>query len=116
MGQITAKISKRQRLSSGSLLVFVDLTFSSLYAAGGDDLPTNANLGLGTGPNALHAIFFGGLGTAGLGYLIAVDLPNRKIRVFGLTAGPNESLAEVGGLDLSALTVRALVFGDGPGL
>lgn len=115
MGQITSKIVTRQRLSGGSLLVIAELTMSNSYATGGDDLPTNANLGLGTGANALHAIFLAGL-RGNVGYLLAVDFPNRKIRAYLTGAAAGSALDEANGQDLSSFAIRALILGDGPGL
>lgn len=108
MGNITAVIRKRQS-GDGSRQHVVDLTFSSSYATNGDSLPSNAALGLDA---SLDHVDVGGC-TSG-GYVVAVDVPNRKLKLFRQTAATSALVEVPNTTNVSAETVRAVVYGDMP--
>jgi hypothetical protein len=104
MGNISVAIKKRTRTSAG-LLNVVDITFSNSYATGGDVLPSNAALGLEQSLDCIDPI-----GSGPTGQTLVVDLANRKILAYVRTTGVQVANA----VDLSAVTIRALVYGDMP--
>lgn len=107
MGNISAVIKKRSG-GYGCRQNVVDLTFSSSYATNGDVLPSNAALGL---DNSLDHIDAGA--TIG-GYAIAFDPTNRKLKLFRQTAATSALIEVPNATNVSAETVRVVVYGDMP--
>jgi hypothetical protein len=113
MGNISASIKKRTHTSAGKAYV-VDLTFSNSYATNGDSLPANSALGMSHSLDAVQ------LCSGAAGYVFGVDHANRKIKAFRQkdpadAGGADIALPEVANtVDLSAVTVRAVIYGDMP--
>ena len=109
MGAVTVVLRKRRHDMS---YVVADITMAASYATNGDTY-TLAQFEAG---NAIDAIVFSGNPS---GYQFEADLTNKKIKV---RQGDNTNAAAAPGSEvpnttnLSAITVRALVYRDYPGI
>jgi hypothetical protein len=107
MGAVTVAI-KRRNVVGASREVIADVTFSGTYGAGGDTFTNqqfecDANL-------TIDAIIDCGaaVASATTGYILAPDIPNKKLRLFG-GAASGVALAEASVGNQAATVQRVIV-------
>lgn len=112
MGTATVTIKKRTGLAAAGACVIADITLSSSYATGGDTVPLSA-LGLKTcdalmltGSNAGYTM------EAVHGAAVTTD-PKIKLYEDKAAAASTPLSEEANATNVSAVTVRAVIFGDG---
>lgn len=110
MGAVTVAVNTRGAVDGGvARSVIATVTWSSSYAANGDTY-TPSQFGMTT----ILAIdpLGAAAGAAGVGYVVGVDITNKKLLLYG-GAASGVGLAQTTG-DQSGTTCRVLVHGDFP--
>jgi hypothetical protein len=112
MGAVTVAIVRRDMGQGATVAVTADVTFSGTYAAGGDTY-VNSQFGL----TRIDSIEPQGaaVASATTGFIVAPDLPNKKLRLFG-GAAAGIAFAESAVANQSATVCRVIVRGDNPNI
>src|SRR3954465_7475763 len=89
MGAVT-NVIKKTTYHTGGKIVITDVTFSGTYGAGGDTY-TNSQFGIAAQVDSIPGLT--AVASATTGFLVAPDLPNKKLRLLG-GAAAGVALAE----------------------
>lgn len=109
MGAVTSVI-KKTTYHTGGKIVIADVTFSGTYGAGGDTY-TNSQFGIAAQVDAITGLT--AVASATTGFVVAPDLPNKKLRLFG-GAASGVALAESGVGVQTGTVARLTIFADDP--